>query len=244
MKNLKIISKKYSTRICFKCLKEVEPTNIKIIDFYETGNGSLFNGFNSKMQLCNECYQQCDEDMWKLNIITNKEDNEDIIKYENESELIDYISSLPIEGQELFLNRIAWGKTVIPMKGQDWIDYILHLLPYEKCKEYGLMSPIDNEVYKERFPTCKYPVNIVYNDGVKKSRCPYGTIGNYNQIADCASHIKCYCYECPYYEKRNNDELIFDLSEDEYKLYKLNFLYYINKEKIEKLLKEKRKQNV
>ena len=235
MDSKEIKSIKYSKKLCFKCLKEVEnEKDIKTINFYDIGYGSIFDGFNSQLQLCPDCYKETDENLWTLHVERDEENH--LSQYENETEIIEYISSLPLEGQELFCNRLAWGSTVIPMYSQDWIDYILNKLPHKKCKEYNLISPEETESYKERFEKCKYPVNITNLDGSKYCTCPQGSSGKYGQKS--TDHPISMCHNCPFYEERKEDDKLLDLSSDDYQWYKIYFLYTTNEKKIREIVKK------
>lgn len=226
----------YSGKICFKCLKEFDRSNIITIHFCDQGYGSLFDGFNSKMQLCTECYNKTNKDIWNMNIIPDENDNR-LKHYEHETEIIEFINELPIEGKELFLNRIAWGSTVFSMNSQDWIDYNLKELSHEKCKEYKLMSQEEISAYQERFPKCKYPVNMIESDGNKVSYCPCGSYGKYGQEIDNTLYMN--CYNCPLYKERTEKDELLDLNFDEGELYKIYVLYEKNKKEIKKILKGK-----
>lgn len=233
-KDIKSIS--YSDDLCFKCLQKYDKTDITTVYLLDCGYGSKFDGFNSKMQLCSKCYEEC-KDLWKMNSITDEKGN-DLKRYESEEDIIKYINELPIEGQELFLNRMAWGTFISSMGAQDWIDYKLGELPYEKCKEYGLISYEELSDYKEKFPKCKYPINITNDDGSQICHCPRGSYGKYGQEVDDTLYIN--CYNCPIYTERTEDDTILDLSSEEAKVYKLYVLYEANKEKIEEILKRKK----
>ena len=52
------------------------------------------------------------------------------------------------------------------MESQDWIDYKLGILSHEKCLDYGLISPTMTKQFKDKFPTCQYPINIKNGDQI------------------------------------------------------------------------------
>ncbi len=202
--------------ICFNCLKE---TAIHKISIPALGWGSQFDNFSTRIQLCDDCYSVTNPDWWKLNVIKGKTDLESE-HYEYEDEILNFVNQMPLAGQELFWNRFASGAFVsYYMEAQDWIDYKLNILPHEKCKEYGLYSPQEIQAYKERFPICQHPVNIIYEDGFKSCWCPFGAYGEYGQKVGL--NICDECYECEYFEKRNT--LIKDISDKDYKDYEIYY---------------------
>ena len=112
------------------------------------------------------------------------------------------------------------------MDAQDWIDYKLNILTHEKCKEYGLYSPQEKQAYKERFPICQHPVNVIFEDESKGCWCPFGAYGEYGQKT--GRNLYDGCYECKYFEKRRTP--IKYISEKDWIDYKI---YYIGKLKEE-----------
>jgi hypothetical protein len=207
---------------CFNCLKE---TAIHKISIPALGWRSQFDNFSTRIQLCDNCYKSTNPDWWKLNIIQGKT-NWDGEYYEYENEILQFIEQMPLAGQELFYNRYATGADADDMEAQDWIDYKLDILPHEKCKEYGLYSPQEIQAYKERFPICQHPVNIIYEDGSKGCWCPFGAYGEYGQKVGL--NICDECYECKYFKKRRTP--IKYISEKDWIDYKI---YYIVKLKEE-----------
>ena len=236
MNSKNIEAMKYSDDLCFKCLQSYDKSNMIDVHLLDCGYGSKFDGFNSKLQLCSKCYEEC-KDIWKMNIITDKK-GEILKHYESEEDIIKYINELPIEGKELFLNRMAWGTTISSMTAQDWIDYSLGELPHEKCKEYGLISHDEKLAYEEKFPKCKYPVNMTFSDGSKTCYCPMGSYGKYGQEVDYTLYMN--CYNCPQFKERSNDDVLLELKDEDGELYEIYCLYEFNKEQIEKILKGKK----
>jgi hypothetical protein len=183
--------------ICFNCLKETAVHKIKIPAL---GWGSQFDNFSTRIHLCDNCYGSTNPDWWKLKIIKGETDW-DGKHYEYEDEILDFVEQMPLAGQELFYNRYANGGFVsFHMEAQDWIDYKLDLLPYEKCKEYGLYSPQEIQAYKERFPKCQHVFNVVYDDVSIGCWCPFGAYGEFTQKP--SKDISEECYECKYFEER------------------------------------------
>ncbi len=125
---------------CMCCLKE--KTDLTTIIIPEMGYGSAFDGESTKLHLCRSCYQHSNPKIWSLEIITEADEDGDILseEYIHEKEIIDYIENLPIQSKELIWNRYNEGFNADhKMKPQDWIDYYLNELTYEKCKEYGIV---------------------------------------------------------------------------------------------------------
>jgi len=209
--------------VCFNCLKETIVHKIKIPAF---GWGSQFDNFSTEIHLCDECIKLTNSEWWKLKTIKGETDL-DGEYYEYEDEILKFVEQMPLAGQELFYNRYATGEFVnFHMEAQDWIDYKLNILPHEKCKEYGLYSPQEIQAYKERFPICQHPVNVIYEDESKGCWCPFGAYGEYGQ--KIGLDICDECYECKYFEKRRTP--IKYISEKDWIDYKL---YYIAKLKEE-----------
>ena len=131
MDNNKAIQNPENT--CFNCLKE---TVVHKINIPALGWGNQFDNFSTRIHLCDNCYKSTNPDWWKLNIIKGKT-NWDGEYYEYENEILQFIEQMPLAGQELFYNRYATGEFAsFHMEAQDWIDYQLGMLPYEKYKEY------------------------------------------------------------------------------------------------------------
>ncbi len=180
--------------ICFKCLQE---KRINTYSIYGRGYGSKFDGSNTKLQICDECSH------FDLNKWFNEECaliDDYCERYNHEDEIYNFIDMFPLQGQELFLNRCMSGWTSHVMESQDWIDMVLGILPDEKYKEYGMYSPSEVKAYKERFPTCEHPVNVVYEDESKGCRCPFGVFGEYGQNEGLNYSDK--CYTCEQYSSR------------------------------------------
>ena len=196
--------------ICFKCLQE-KP--IKTYHLYRSDYGSSFDNNYTHLQICNNCSPD------KIESWFNEEP--EIIdgycaNYELEKDILEFVNLLPLEGQELFWNRCAYGACAYIMDSQDWIDKKLGILPDEKYEEYGFYSPRQIEAYKERFPNCEYSTNEIYNDSSKGCWCPFGANGEYGQIAD-AHNISDECYECKYYKPRETE--IKDIKHEDFEDY-------------------------
>jgi hypothetical protein len=214
--------------VCFNCLKE---TTVHKIDIPALGWGSSFDNFSTRINLCNDCYNLTNPNWWNLNIIKAEIDWHGE-HYEYENEILNFVKQMPLAGQELFYNRYAYGANAdYYMEAQDWIDYELGILPHEKCKEYGLYSPQEIQAYKERFPICQHPVNIIYEDGSKGCWCPFGAYGEYGQ--KIGLNICDECYQCDYFTQRTTS--IKDILYKDWEDYKV---YYISKLKQEEYKKK------
>lgn len=122
-------------RVCFNCLKRVRMYSDRLLNKIEIpalGYGGQFDGFSTKLILCNTCYKNTNPLWWELEVV---EDGY-IENYKYEQDILNFINNLPIEGQELFWNR--FGTQLLYMEPQDWIDYELGILPPDKQKKYGL----------------------------------------------------------------------------------------------------------
>lgn len=196
----KIKAIKHENGLCYKCLNIFDESIIHNINIFETDYGSNFDESSMRIQLCNSCYHESlnkISDLWCMEEYTGKYDFK---KYKYDDEMYDYILNLPVQSRQLILNEF-YNNTYINMTAQDWIDYELKILPHKKCKEYGLYSFDEIKSYKERFTTCEYPVNKIYNDGSKGCGCPFKANGEYNQKI-YERNISDECYSCNHYKKR------------------------------------------
>lgn len=189
--------------VCFKCLKKTEVVKIKIPAL---GYGGYFDCFSSILNLCQECIKDTNPRWWKLRIVRT-EDNCGLETYEYEEDIVKFIKSFPIEGQELFSNRYAITNWGVRMKPQDWIDYNSDKLAHRKCKEYGLYSSQEKRAYKTRFPVCKEVFIAIYKDGSRHATCPYGAIGSAQgekiNLKDCDMSNK--CHGCRHFDEGLKD---------------------------------------
>lgn len=203
--------------ICFNCLTETD--NLHKISIPAMGYGSSFDNLSTEVHLCDKCYQESNPEIWSMKEISEEYWEE----YVHEKEMLEYIKNLPLQSREIVWNHFAHGAGAdYNMESQDWIDFELGELSHEKCKEYGYYSPQEEQAYKERFPTCEYPVNITYEDGSHGCHCrvnTYTAFGEYGQTCD-EYNISNECYECEYYKKRETAiEEIKSIDEDDYWLY-------------------------
>ena len=241
----------HSDRLCYKCLKEKD--NIHTINLGSCGYGSIFDNLRTKVQLCDECFNESQKDkpIWNMDIVYGTMSYEydcdsksvEYVKepidsrYKFEKEICKYLSGLPLESQEFVYNRFANGALYfVRMKPQDWIDYKLGLLPHEKCKKYGLYSPEVKAAYSERFPICQHPVHIIYNDGSQGCHCPFGAYGKYENGEVRANNLSDKCYKCKYYKERIGTILtVHDKDMPDYNLY---IKYQLNKDRLEQKFSE------
>ncbi len=240
--------------LCYKCLQKKHKDNIISIKIGASGYGSHFDNLSTQLQLCNECYDESQKEkpIWNMEIVygemhfteLNKREREVIPescivpeyidkRYRYDSEMSEFISVLPIQSRELIYNRYGYGAGAsFHMDSQDWIDYELGILSHEKCKEYGFYSQEEITAYRERFPKCQHPVNIIY-DGWKASKCPMDACGDYGQVCKTDNFLYGeYCYKCPYYMERITP--IRDISSHDEGDYMLYAMYQLNKEELER----------
>jgi len=218
------IAIKNPENVCFNCLEEKTVHKIYIP---QMGWGSSFDGFGTRINLCDNCIKLTNPEWWKLEIVKGNGES-----YKYEKEIFKFVSQLPVEGKELFYNRYASGWDVyIKWKPQDYIDYELGILSHEKCKEYGVYSPQEIQAYKEKFPICQYPVNIIYEDGSKSCWCPFEAYGEYGQKCD-EDNISNECYQCKYFTQRATP--IKDIFYNDWQDYKIFMLAKLNKDKYKK----------
>lgn len=194
--------------LCFKCL---EKKNVSIYSLYRSDYGSSFDNLYTHLQICDDCKPK-DIDIWFNEEPTYKDYYTD---YKYEDNIIDFVKTFPLEGQELFWNKCAYGASAHTMDSQDWIDMELGILPDEKYKEYCMHSPSEIKAYEERFPNCKQ-VNIkIYSDGSKGSYCFRSAFGD--EEGNCGCNTSDKCYLCDYYEERVGEIKVINELEEYYK---------------------------
>lgn len=202
--------------LCFKCLSKKETRKYSL---YRSEYGSSFDNNYTYLQICDSCEPE-DIEKW-----FNEEPeivDDYLANYKYEQNIIDFIDTFPLEGQELFWNSCAHGACADNMGSQDWIDMKLGILPDEMYEKYGMYSPTTIKLYQERFPTCNHPVHKVYDDGSKGCWCVFGASGEYGQKAGYNTSGE--CAKCLHYIPRY--EPIKEVTSDEFELYKK---YYIGK---------------
>lgn len=214
-KNIVAIPRDKIECTCMKCLRENRL--LKEIDIPEMGYGSAFDGSGTKVILCEQCYIESNPNIWSME---TKEFDEYCEEYLHEEEMLDYLRQLPLQSQELVFNEFENGWSAnYGMEAQDWIDYKLNELSYEKCKEYGLYSPEEINAYKERYPKCEYVYNTVWNDGSKGSHCAMRTYASGEYGGGIGLNYSTECYKCHYFTERTTP--IKDIKGEERKDYEL-----------------------
>ena len=204
----------YPENTCFNCLQEKQVRKIHIPTL---GHGSKFTNFSTRINLCKQCEQLTNPEWWKLQIVEDNIQDKDCwysLRYKYEKEILDFVNSIPIEGKELFYARYGNGANADLMSGQDWIDYVLDILPHEKCKLYGCFSPDEIKSYDERFPICDKVKKVIYENKnyiVLKFRCPFG-------VDDTQTYSQ--CYECKLFVERNGEIEIID--KEDFEFYELH----------------------
>ena len=210
MEERKHIAIENPENVCFNCLRE---TDVHKFHIEALGYGSSFDNFSTRMNLCDDCLKLTNPEWWELEIVDIDNDFGGSYKYEDE--ILKFAKQMPVEGQELFYARYAYGACAHSSGGQDWIDYKLGILPHEKCKEYGWYSPQEIQAYKDRFPNCKHVVIKVYGDGSKGSWCPRGAHGDGD--GNCGLNISDECYLCDKFIERDGEIKVVDVQEEFYK---------------------------
>jgi len=200
-------------RLCYCCdtLQPIKEMIHKLgFSNHSRGYGSDFDNENIEIQLCSNCYK--DEYKEWFNETPKIEDSYCEI-YKHEDDIYNLIKTFLLENQEYALNHIG----NYHMERQDWIDMENKTLPDEKYKEYGMYSPSECKSYEERFPTCHYPVNRVYNDASKGCWCPFEAYGDEGQKAGI--NISSECHYCDYFKLRETS--IKDIKDEHFEDYKL-----------------------
>lgn len=239
MKENIAISKEYESSTCMNCLEKVENIPYLQIVITDMGYGSYFDGWGTKIILCKKCMEETkitdlvDIDLkYEASYIEGKIKEESINLtddyysscYNNEDNIFKIVKSFPLAGRELFYNRFSHGWSEHYMEPQDYIDYELKILPYDKCKEYQLYAIEEIESYRNNFTTCKHPINYIYEDGSKGCACIYGAKGRYNQQIE-KHNISSECNNCSHYNIRELP--IKEMTREEYDELKT---YIISKE--------------
>lgn len=220
--NKKVKAIKNFENLCFKCLQK-KPINT--YSLYRSEYGSSFDNYYTYLQICDDCKPE-EIDKW-----FNEESetiDEYCADYKYEKNIIEFIETIPLEGQELFWNRCAYGASAHNMGNQDWIDWKLGIMLDEKYKEYSMYSPSEIKAYKEKFPICQHPVNIIYGENSKGCRCPFGGFGEYGQECD-EGNIWDACYKCKHFIERITP--IRDISDKDYNDYVIYYGAKTNEEK-------------
>ena len=225
---------------CMKCLKEFKDKDLIDIEIPELGYGSDFDGINTKLILCKDCFEKSNPQIWNLKVKQQwasefpdyqNIENDFVIcqEYEHEKEMLEYIEDLPLQSKELVWNTFSSGwLSDYKLNSQDWIDFELDELPHEKCKEYGLISPEEIKAYKTRFPSCEWVYNQIYSDNSHCSKCPYHAFGKFGQIPNV--QVSQECYGCQLYKPRETE--LKTINEKEEEKYREKLLMRIYKERL------------
>ena len=188
--------------ICFKCLEKKITTKYSL---YRSNYGSSFDNNYTYMQICDECKPK-DIKKWF-------DEEPELIDgwcedYKYEDNIIEFVETFPVEGQELFWNRCAYGALVYNMKSQDWIDMQLGVLPDETYEDYGMYSPRQKKAYEERFPVCKNTYIREHKDGSKGSTCRLHDCTWGDEFGNIGLNPSTECYQCKDFVKREDNEQI------------------------------------
>lgn len=199
--------------LCFKCLQKQD--NINKYSIHRSEYGSSFDNYYTYLQLCDECKKEIKEGWFNEE---PKMIDKYCADYKFEKDILNYIDTLPLEGQELFWATCAYGACVPYIKGQDYIDYELDILPEWKYEKYYMYVPYRLKIAKERFELCSEPVNVIYSDGSKGCWCLFGGSGEYGQKIRDKYDRPYECYNCDQFHKRYLK--IKEMTNEEYKKYK------------------------
>ena len=200
---------------CMKCLKEKVDYQIKIPML---GYGSDFDSFSTQIDLCEDCYNETNKEWWELEIIPLEEKYQfeeipdPFMKYKYEDEIIAYVKTMPLEGQEKFYNSYS---NEYHMDIKDWVAYHKGELSHERCKDYGMYSPQEISAYEDRFPNCSKVEIQIHSDGSKGSRCHQGARGDEN--GKCGLNMWNNCYLCDSFSEREGDIEVVDTQAEFYK---------------------------
>ena len=211
-------------KICMHCLKEDK--NIKPIKIEGMGYGSIFDSTTTQIDLCDDCKVLKPTEWWNLknvedhrvtsdDVVDPEADFEDYVFYkiEFEEEIMKFINTFPLAGQELFFNHYDREYYMQP---QDWIDYKLNKLPYDKCKEYHLYAPDEIDAYQRRFPVCGNVYLKKYGDGSEATYCK--VFSSVSGRADGTCGQTCTrCFGCTHFNLRKGKMDFVDVVEDFYK---------------------------
>lgn len=212
-KNIVPVSTEKENCTCMMCMREFPSLNV--FHFHEMGYASMFDGVNTEVHLCDECWEKVKHLMTHEIVV----DGNGFETYKHEEELEKLFESWSLESRELLWNRFAHGPSVARFEPQDYIDLMLDEFSDEQCKKYGMYTNTERRIYEERFSTCALPMNIVYKDGSVGCWCPCGASGRVGQIP--ASSVCIQCIKCPHYLKRDSDKNpIKNISREEYEKYK------------------------
>ena len=119
----KILAIKNHECLCWKCLQK--KSNIRTVEIPEMGYGSYFDGEGTIIQLCEECYQESNPEIWSMEEVQcewDKENNYGLTEYKHEKEMVDYINGLPRETQQFVWNEYSYGFLSCKLDPQKWID--------------------------------------------------------------------------------------------------------------------------
>ena len=189
---------------CCNCLKE---GNIKHIKIPPLRYGSFFDNMGTQIDLCDDCHSKTNPNWWEFEIIGDDYDSH----YKYEDDLIRYLESMPLNGQELVFSYYSEGALSEGIPRQDWIDYELGVLSHEKCKEYGVYSRQEIQAYKDRFPTCREVFIKIWSDGSSGSRCRIGASGKSD--GSCGLNISKECFVCDIYQEKEESFKVKTINE-------------------------------
>lgn len=181
--------------VCYHCL--ADDKKLISIEIDEVGWYSGFDGFETKIFLCEDCLNKLNPSWYPLEIINDPNDMG--CDYKDEDELFKFISSCDIRVKELFYNRFDNGSDAHKMDPQHWIDFELGILPHDICKQYGLISCDERSAYEEKYSKCAHVFNVQMGKSCTSS-CPFNASGKENGELNEQASTK--CYGCEYFKEK------------------------------------------
>lgn len=224
----------FDKEICYHCL-----SNNDLEEFYfeDIGWNSKFDGLESKIILCKNCIEKL-KPLWIPPKTITVEDihfpEYSTATYAFEEELFEFIENCDIRIKELFFNQYNEGFQFKKIDSQDWIDYNLGILPHEKCKKYGFISPEETKEYNEKYPNCKHVYNSQIGD-IKFSQCIFNAKGDYN--GNTVENTSTQCYNCPHFVKRTRNKKYKDIRYQEIEEYNTYQKIKLDPEKLKRFEK-------
>ena len=188
-----ILAIKDEEGLCWNCLRKHQ--HINRIEVPELGFWSIFDGYTIEIHLCDDCLLCSKPGLWSLK--TERVGKHGGYHYVYEAEMFGYIDRMPMVGKQFVLNEFAHDVDRPPIPPQDWLDYRMKTLPYERAKALGLLSNEEIIAYRKRFPKCVQPILMDGPEDDNETCCPYGAKGDADQNPvwpACAE-----CYQCRKY---------------------------------------------
>lgn len=111
------------SNVCMKCSSA---ENVNVVDVLPLRYGSRFDEWGTRIYLCSKCLKS--SPFSSMKVVIDKELamcsnalNEQLLVYENEDAMFDYVESLSLDSQEKFFNSFAYGEFYTKMDRETWI---------------------------------------------------------------------------------------------------------------------------